>query len=268
MRKGAQDSGRVRLVGEMGAGRVEQFLHCCATGPRGCLISGEDRARMRLWRWIGARAISAMTAAQFGLAMMPGWVAIAAAFISGRTSGTAGSMRKAEELSMTTAPSRTANGAYSRATPLPAENRARSTPAKPRCDSVSTAIPNPAKGRALPAELGEAKRRNFASGNRGASRTRNHSRPTAPVAPTIATVRGKWCERDAGQGVDRLASMQRHLCRGDGRRNKKAPSVAGEASVVELPLNSAHPHLRHPTEGCLQRLALEHGLHHRPEFNA
>ena len=52
-----------------------------------------------------------MIAAQFGLAMIPWWRAISSGLISGTTSGTAGSMRNAEELSITTAPLRTAIGA-------------------------------------------------------------------------------------------------------------------------------------------------------------
>ncbi len=52
------------------------------------------------------------------------------ALISGITSGTFGSMRKAEELSMTTAPALTATGANFREMPPPAENSAISTPAK------------------------------------------------------------------------------------------------------------------------------------------
>ena len=48
---------------------------------------------------------------QFGLAMMPLCFAISSGLISGITSGTSGSMRKVEELSMTTAPRFAASGA-------------------------------------------------------------------------------------------------------------------------------------------------------------
>ena len=71
-----------------------------------------------------------MIAQQLGLAMMPRWSRIAAALISGTTSGTSASMRKAEELSTTVAPARTASGAKRREVLPPAENSARSTPAK------------------------------------------------------------------------------------------------------------------------------------------
>ena len=65
---------------------------------------------MRLALWIGHSGTSAMIAAQFGLAMMPLCSRIRPALISGTTSGTSGSMRKAEELSTTTAPAFTAIG--------------------------------------------------------------------------------------------------------------------------------------------------------------
>jgi hypothetical protein len=71
-------------------------------------------------------------AAQFGLAMMPLCSRIRRALISGITSGTLGSIRKAEELSTTTAPALTATGANLREMPPPAENSAMSTPSKAR----------------------------------------------------------------------------------------------------------------------------------------
>ena len=66
---------------------------------------------MRFFWWIGHSGTSAVIAAQFGLAMMPLWSRMRLALISGITSGTFGSMRKAEELSTTTAPALTAIGA-------------------------------------------------------------------------------------------------------------------------------------------------------------
>src|SRR5205809_61825 len=67
--------------------------------------------RIGLRRWIGHSGRSAMIAAQFGLAMIPLWHAISSGLISGTTSGTAGFMRNAAELSIITAPLRTAIGA-------------------------------------------------------------------------------------------------------------------------------------------------------------
>jgi hypothetical protein len=112
--------------------------------------------RIGLRRWIGHNGSSAMIAAQFGLAMIPLWRAISSGLISGTTSGTAGSMRNAEELSMTTAPFRAAIGAYSRAVLLPAENSAKSTPSKLSALSASTVRSRPQHGSTLPADRGEA----------------------------------------------------------------------------------------------------------------
>ncbi len=83
---------------------------------------------MGFFRWIGQSGTSAVMAEQLGLAMMPLWSLIRRALISGTTSGTSGSMRKAELLSTTTAPAFTASGAYCLEMPLPAENSAMSTP--------------------------------------------------------------------------------------------------------------------------------------------
>ena len=58
---------------------------------------------------------------------------------SGTTSGTSGSIRQAEELSITIAPAAAAFGAYSLEVVLPAENRAMSRPEK---SAVFTVKPN------------------------------------------------------------------------------------------------------------------------------
>ena len=66
---------------------------------------------------------------QFGLATMPfGRVAIACGLTSDTTSGTWGSIRQAEELSITTAPASATRGASASEVVLPAENRAMSRP--------------------------------------------------------------------------------------------------------------------------------------------
>ena len=72
--------------------------------------------------------------------MMPLWSRMRRALISGITSGTFGSMRKADELSTTTAPAFTAIGANFLEMPLPAENSAMSTPSKERSVSSSMTI--------------------------------------------------------------------------------------------------------------------------------
>ncbi len=144
--------------------------------------------RIGLRRWIGHSAMAATIATQFGLAMMPPWCRIVWELISGTTKGTSGSMRKAQELSITIAPAATARGAHSRARPLPAENSAMSMRSKLLGANASTGNATPAKPKLLPAERGEAIRRRPESGNQRFSRQRISSTPTAPVAPTIATV--------------------------------------------------------------------------------
>ena len=107
---------------------------------------------MRFCRWIGHSGTSAVIAEQFGLAMMPLWSRMRPALISGITSGTFGSIRKAEELSTTTAPALTAAGANFREMPPPAENSAMSTPSNDFSVSSSITIFWPRKSMVLPAE--------------------------------------------------------------------------------------------------------------------
>src|SRR5580704_6875045 len=111
---------------------------------------------MRLLLWIGHSGVMEMIAQQLGLAIIPECPRTACGLISGTTSGTLGSMRKAEELSTTVAPARTARGAKRLEVAPPAENSAISTPAK--LDSVSscTLSAAPANCRLLPAERAEA----------------------------------------------------------------------------------------------------------------
>ncbi len=78
----------------------------------------------------GQSGMIAMMVEQFGLAMMPSCAAAASGLISGITSGTAGSIRKAEELSTTTAPLFAAAGPSARDVPPPAEKKAMSMPLK------------------------------------------------------------------------------------------------------------------------------------------
>ena len=79
-----------------------------------------------------------MAVVQFGLAMMPSWRARSCALTSGTTSGTLGSMRNAEELSITIAPAARAAGANSRLRVAPALKSAMSTPLKVFAFSSST----------------------------------------------------------------------------------------------------------------------------------
>src|SRR6478736_4059037 len=109
-------------------------------------------------------------------------------------------MRKAEELSTTVAPARTASGAKRREVLLPAENSAMSTPRKLVSVSSRTGSALLRNVSALPAERTEANSRSSDSGKRRCSRQRISSRPTAPVAPTIATT-GRETEGSADIAV-------------------------------------------------------------------
>ena len=93
-----------------------------------------------------------MIVEQFGLAMMPLCSLMFCGLTSGTTSGTSGSMRKAEELSTTTAPACTAAGANSLLREAPAQNRAMSMPLKLSVVISSTMYSLPLKGIFLPAE--------------------------------------------------------------------------------------------------------------------
>jgi hypothetical protein len=133
---------------------------------------------------------------QFGLAMMPfGMFASACAFTSGTTSGTSGSFRQAEELSITSAPASANFGAYWREVFPPAEKKTMSSPDTSAVATSSTTISVSRYGTFLPAERAEAKRRSEASGK---SRSANSSRirlPTRPVAPTTPTWGGLDLEK-------------------------------------------------------------------------
>ena len=142
---------------------------------------------MRFCRWIGHSGTSAVIAAQFGLAMMPLCSLMRRALISGITSGTFGSIRKAEELSTTTAPALTATGANFREMPPPAENSAMSTPSKEFSVSSSITICWPRKSIVLPAERALASAFSLPTGKPRLSMVAMNSAPTAPVTPTMAT---------------------------------------------------------------------------------
>src|SRR5690348_18496789 len=95
---------------------------------------------MRFFLWIGHKGTSAVIAEQLGLALMPLCSLIRRALISGMTSGTSPPMRKADELSTTTAPAFTALGANVRAALAPAENKAMTTLANELSVNHSTRI--------------------------------------------------------------------------------------------------------------------------------
>ena len=97
---------------------------------------------------------------QLGLAMMPFGRRLASdGLTSETTSGTSGSIRQADELSMTTAPASATRGAYSLELPLPAENRTMSRPPKSAVAASSTVTSPSCHGRARPALRADAKSR-------------------------------------------------------------------------------------------------------------
>ena len=127
---------------------------------------------------------------QFGLAMIPGWPSRSAALTCETTSGMVGSIRHADELSMTVAPWATAAGASSCDTPAPAEKSAMSTPSNASGTASPISSVRPSIETVRPADRPEASSRKSATGNSRSLRIWIIVRPTAPVAPTTATVRG------------------------------------------------------------------------------
>src|SRR5580765_7229811 len=129
---------------------------------------------------------------QFGLAMMPRFVypAIACGLTSGTTSGTSGSMRNCEVLSITTAPALAAFGANTADTLLPGDDRTMSTPRKSKLSrpwmSRTSSSPNETW---LPIERDEASAITSSAGKLRSASVVSISRPTLPVAPTTATLK-------------------------------------------------------------------------------
>jgi hypothetical protein len=116
---------------------------------------------------------------QLGLAMMPLRIpAMACGLTSLTTNGTSGSMRHADELSITTAPASTKRGAIAFDVAPPAENRAMSIPETSAVAESSTTMSRPRHGKVVPAERAEAKNR---TSDMGKSRSSSRRRITAPT---------------------------------------------------------------------------------------
>ena len=81
----------------------------------------------------GLSATTIWIVEQLGLAMIPLFQAMSWGLTSGTTSGTSGSIRKALELSTTTAPAAAAIGLHSRETPPGVLERTMSTPRNASC---------------------------------------------------------------------------------------------------------------------------------------
>ena len=112
----------------------------------------------------------------------------ASALTSGTTSGTSGSMRQALELSMTMAPAFAAMGLYSRLIEAGVLDSTMSTPANASGRIGSTVYVLPLKSIGLPALRSEARNLMARKGNECSSSTCRMISPTAPVAPTTATL--------------------------------------------------------------------------------
>ena len=113
---------------------------------------------------------------------------MSSALISGTTSGTSGSIRKAWLLSTTTAPRLTASGSSSFAMSSPAAPSTMSQPSKASGQASSITTCSPRNSTVLPAERALASSLSLPTGNSCSLRHSSIWVPTAPVAPKIATV--------------------------------------------------------------------------------
>ena len=145
LRRGRELDG-LAVVGERGgavdhlADLLVELLDAGQPGAGHGLVGARSRARMSpASACSGLSTGMAAMVVQFGLATMPlGRSASAWGFTSDTTSGTSGSMRHADELSITTAPAAAKRGARAREPVAPAENRAMSRPAESAVAASST----------------------------------------------------------------------------------------------------------------------------------
>src|SRR5690606_4927360 len=108
-------------------------------------------------------------------------------FTSGTTNFLVGSIRHADELSITVIPASANRGAYSVDVPPPAENKATSGLSAIASDGVTTLYCLPLNSISLPLLLSDATGINSVRGKFLSANTFNISDPTKPVAPTTAT---------------------------------------------------------------------------------
>ena len=144
-----------------------------STTSRACLSSSSTPARPApLTAWYvaatrrtrpasscsGLRTGIAAIVVQFGLAMIPlRALAISPPLTSLTINGTSGSIRHADELSMTVTPAAANLGANTFEDDAPEENRAMSSPVGSASSASSTVISVPFHGKVVPAERAEAK---------------------------------------------------------------------------------------------------------------
>src|SRR6185312_8437559 len=139
----------------------------------------------------GFSATRSCAVEQFGLAMMFFRVnpEMESGFTSGTISGTSGSVRKADELSMTTQPCLAIFGDHSLETLPPADIRQMSVSEKSYWSSTLVFSVLSPKATSEPSERREASGTISLTGKPRSSRMLSISRPTLPVAPTTATLK-------------------------------------------------------------------------------
>ena len=124
---------------------------------------------------------------QFGLEIIPrGRFLTSCGFTSGTTSGTSASMRKAPELSTTTAPREAAIGAHSAEISSGTSNIATSIPSKASGESATTVSSSSRQINFLPALRADAIKRIWPQTSVRSDKMPSITVPTAPVAPTTA----------------------------------------------------------------------------------
>ena len=127
----------------------------------------------------GASTGMAAMVVQLGLATMPLSIRSRSPGLTSDTmSGTSGSIRQADELSMTTAPAAANTGASTFDVPPPAENRAMSTPVGSAVAASSTTTSAPRHGNVVPAERALAKKRTDPMSIADSSSSRRITPPT------------------------------------------------------------------------------------------
>ena len=124
---------------------------------------------------------------QFGLAIILSSLVRTFAFTSGTTNFFVGSIRHAEELSITVIPAAANFGARSSEVPPPAENKARSGFAAIASSAEIIVYFFPLNSISLPIDFSEATGNNSVTGKFLSSSICNILLPTKPVAPTTAT---------------------------------------------------------------------------------
>src|SRR3954447_2729787 len=132
--------------------------------------------------WSGLSATVIWIVEQFGTATTPSCSCARRPFTSGTTSGTFGSMRQADDLSIATAPPLTAWGTSSRDPVAPMAKKQRSKSPDCSASAVPSSMRRPSSSE--PADRALAK---YVTSSQSRIRPRRTD-PAAPVAPTIATL--------------------------------------------------------------------------------